>query len=166
MDEIGKTCCTCGVYRAITEYNVRSSAKDGRQSRCRDCSRTWYEANKVRHKANVRRIAAKNLAIYRARVLEYLRIHPCVDCGESDIRCLEFDHREANVKIADVTKLISALVPWARIEAEIAKCDVRCANCHRRVTATRGRWWRAAAHDEQRATTAAAASERLGRIFA
>lgn len=60
-----------------------------------------------------------------------------MDCG---LRCeypevFEFDHRPGETKVADVTKLrvgkMSALV------AEIAKCDVVCANCHRIRTVTR-----------------------------
>jgi hypothetical protein len=33
-------------------------------------------------------------------------------------------------------------VPWSTIAAEIAKCGVRCANCHRIQTIERGQWWR------------------------
>jgi hypothetical protein len=31
---------------------------------------------------------------------------------------------------------------WESILQEIQKCTVRCANCHRRRTATQQRWWR------------------------
>src|SRR6202022_3269562 len=70
-----------------------------------------------------------------AKMIAYLLEHPCVDCGETDITVLEFDH------LRDKTQNVSALIrgtnSWARIEAEIAKCVVRCANCHRRETARR-----------------------------
>jgi hypothetical protein len=72
----------------------------------------------------------------------YFAGHPCVDCGESDVRVLDFDH------IAGKSALVSALVAWGaprdRLEAEIARCEVRCANCHRRVTARRAGWSRLA----------------------
>ena len=92
--------------------------------------------------ANVRIRNERTHQVYRQRLAEYLLAHPCVDCGETDLRVLEFDHREDEVKLAEVTLLSSSLAAWHRVEAEIAKCDVRCANCHRRKTAERGGHWR------------------------
>ena len=71
--------------------------------------------------------------------MDYLRLHPCVDCGESDIVVLEFDH------LRDKTRNVSYLIGTGeipRIKEEIAKCDVVCANCHRRRTSERGGWYR------------------------
>jgi hypothetical protein len=66
-------------------------------------------------------------------MLSYLACHPCVDCGETDIVCLDFDHVRGKKRLS-----VSAMMRWycwSSIEEEIAKCDVRCANCHRRKTA-------------------------------
>jgi hypothetical protein len=67
-------------------------------------------------------------------LLEYFKSNPCVDCGESDPLVLEFDHLKD--KLFD----IGAALPdrnWEALLAEIEKCDVVCANCHRRRTARR-----------------------------
>jgi hypothetical protein len=69
------------------------------------------------------------------RILEFLRGHPCVDCGETDPVVLEFDHLRD--KVRNVSAMVNARMPWRAIEAEIEKCDVVCANCHRRRTAQR-----------------------------
>ena len=72
----------------------------------------------------------------------YLSMHPCVDCGESDIRLLEFDHVHGH-KTTTISRLLTQGRNWSIIEAEIAKCEIRCANCHRKRTAERdGDWWR------------------------
>jgi hypothetical protein len=64
-----------------------------------------------------------------------------VDCGETDVAVLVFDHVAA--KTADVAFLIGHGASAERIHGEIARCQVRCANCHRRITAHRGGWVRA-----------------------
>jgi hypothetical protein len=73
----------------------------------------------------------------------YLITHPCVDCGEIDIRVLEFDHVRGQ-KTATISRLLAQGRNWSIIDAEIAKCEVRCANCHRIKTFERdGDWWKA-----------------------
>jgi len=91
--------------------------------------------------AQVARTRAENLERIGAFLLE----HPCVDCGEADLRVLDFDHREGTEKSAEVMKLAKAAYSWARVMDEIAKCDVRCRNCHAKVTYERmGDTWRTA----------------------
>lgn len=54
---------------------------------------------------------------------------PCLDCHKSFVPCqMEFDHVRG-VKSKNVSQLVGR--PWAEIEAEMAKCDLVCANCHR-----------------------------------
>lgn len=78
----------------------------------------------------------------RLKLIEYLKEHPCVDCKESDPVVLEFDHDKGK-KEANVGSLIQN-ASWERVLIEIAKCSVRCANCHRRRTAKQRKWLKAA----------------------
>jgi hypothetical protein len=73
-------------------------------------------------------------------MLRHLSSNPCVDCGEADVRVLEFDH--VGTKESSVSALLSRGVSLARFEREINRCEVVCVNCHRRRTATRGGWLR------------------------
>lgn len=68
------------------------------------------------------------MARNRQFVDEYLQSHPCVDCGEDDIFVLEFDH--IDTKVRGVRELMAA--GRGRIEKEINRCVIRCANCHTR----------------------------------
>lgn len=93
--------------------------------------------------------------------MRHLLAHPCVDCGEADLRVLDFDHEDRSGKIADVGRLASMNIAWSRIEAEIAKCSVRCANCHRRRTAEMFGYWRHGAEERRRGELRDAAGARL-----
>lgn len=101
----------------------------------------------------------------RRLLAQHLLENSCVDCGESDVRCLDFDHRDGADKLNDIARLMSNAFSWTRILAEIDKCDVRCANCHRRVTVERGSWWRQAVHVSARAEMTATVGERLERLL-
>jgi hypothetical protein len=87
----------------------------------------------------------------REKVFAYLRANPCVDCGEKDIAVLEFDHRCRDSKEMRVSALVCQGYAWDIIKAEMDKCDVRCANCHRRRTAVQLGWYAAGAARKKRA---------------
>jgi hypothetical protein len=57
-------------------------------------------------------------------VYQYLLTHPCLHCGETDPRVLEFHHRDPSEKDMDVTHMLSGGYSIKRIEAELEKCDV------------------------------------------
>lgn len=97
-----------------------------------------------RQLARVRRNDARYEAEKRAWITAYLTEHPCVDCGETDLEVLDFDHVRGN-KTAAVSSLVRGGYSLAKIVAEAALCEIRCANCHRRVTRRRERETRAAA---------------------
>lgn len=132
-----KKCRECKLEKPLTEFNKKVSNKDGLQSECRECnkvrSRQFYMDNKksqlVAIRINTKGYIKRNQQI----VIEYLRSHPCVDCKESDIIVLDFDHQ------GDKDQNVSTAVRngWSikRLMNEIAKCEIVCSNCHRRRTA-------------------------------
>jgi hypothetical protein len=93
-------------------------------------ARAWVERNLERHRQTVRRRKREVADFIRA----YKAAHPCERCGEAHPACLEFHHRDRAAKTANVSE-IGVRRGWsiARVRAELAKCDVRCANCHRKA---------------------------------
>lgn len=89
------------------------------------------------------KIAANELRRRRniCALTNYLAAHPCVDCGESDPIVLDFDHQAGKVGgIAANLSMLAAGASLERLAREIAKCEVRCSNCHRRRTAVQLDW--------------------------
>lgn len=97
-----------------------------------ECHKKYYEANKEKVLAQVGLRNKENRKRNKTFVLDYLSEHPCVDCGEKDIIVLEFDHVRGE-KVGDVKKMMFSYSIQSLTE-EIEKCEVRCANCHRRIT--------------------------------
>jgi hypothetical protein len=149
----------------VTEFNVHRGAPDGLQWRCRACSARWYVENRDAHRANVQRTNGQRRADNRARLVAHLLQHPCADCGETDLRVLDFDHRDPATKSATIGGLVALGHVWPRIQAEIDKCAVRCANCHRRRTAEDAGWNRHRAQQEVERTVAARARDRLQAVL-
>lgn len=67
---------------------------------------------------------------------EYKMKHGCSDCGyNAHPAALDFDHLPGTVKVRDIKS--GQQLGWLALLAEIAKCEVVCANCHRIRTAIR-----------------------------
>jgi len=79
-----------------------------------------------------REIKRRSRARNRRFIIEYLSDHPCVDCKEIDPVVLEFDHVRGT-KVDTISNLAFRYTSsLRRIREEMKKCEVRCANCHRR----------------------------------
>ncbi len=91
---------------------------------------TWYPKNKAQHQTLIRqRVAALIDWLHRYKAMQV-----CKDCGEHDPACLDFHHRDPSDKEGNLANLIRRRgFGKMRLLREIAKCDVLCANCHRKV---------------------------------
>src|SRR5438067_10596932 len=87
-----KVCNRCGQTKGLDEFAARSGKK---QPWCRECNRAYarqYYRDQPKVKQDLMRLRGERQAINEKFVLDYLRSHPCMDCGESDPVVLEFDH--------------------------------------------------------------------------
>ena len=77
----------------------------------------------------------------REELFTFLSTRSCIDCGEEDPIVLDFDHIERETKFKGVARMLSGHYSWKSLLKEIAKCEIRCANCHRRKTYTQFSCW-------------------------
>lgn len=138
-----RVCTGCSVSKPIDQFSVKNKTSGRRGYRCRSCvaayGRSHYRRNQSAYLAKNRRNKPKYKQRHRSRKAEYVADLACVDCGETEPLLLEFDHRDAATKVANVSRLMAAH-SWAKVRAEIAKCDLRCVNCHRKQTALQFGW--------------------------
>ncbi len=138
MDAGLRRCGRCGHSKPLGQFNWRRKALGQRDNLCRACRAEYkhehYAANRARYIESTARRKRAVAAERTAYLIAYFATHPCVDCGERDPVVLEFDHiRE---KLFDIGANLRDLT-WQSLLDEIAKCEVVCANCHRRRTARR-----------------------------
>lgn len=141
-----KYCNFCKSVLPLSEFPIRSYQTLKPSAYCKPCqreySRSHYLQHRVKHNerryVNQKRYRQRN----RERLSEYLIGKACVDCGIADAVVLEFDHVRGR-KVGNLSEMVCNGHPWKRVLAELAKCDVRCANCHRRRTAHQLKWFRA-----------------------
>lgn len=131
-----RTCNKCKIEKPIAEFSWKLKARGIRLASCKAChsayTKRWYKRNKKRQVAN----AAKNNRRYRkekrAKFFLWLAERECVVCKESDMRVLEMHHRDPKEKEFTPLRMIERGWAWSKIILELEKCDVLCANCHKR----------------------------------
>ena len=141
---IFKRCSKCKKLKLKKRFSKNKSKKDGFQVKCKRCTNSyhrdvWYPRNKKKHIGRVKRNKFKTRQLNYKKVVDEYFIKGCFDCGEADIRVLEFDHvRGTKKRVGKRSDGVSALVrggySWLTIKKEIDKCEVRCRNCHKKKT--------------------------------
>ncbi len=138
-----KTCNTCKQSKPLVEFRLRNKKTEHRHNNCNEClavyRRNHYMKNRQKYIDKAKQYNNVTKRRNRTHLYNWLMSHPCVDCGESDIEVLEFDHIEPlNRKGGRVSDYLTCSLE--RLEFEIAKCEIRCANCHTRRTRRMQGW--------------------------
>lgn len=94
----------------------------------------WYPKNRKKHIRQIKKLKLK-LTSY---IDIFKRNKVCVDCGYSGKQypqVLEFDHVRA--KKFEVSSFTRHILSLKRLQEEMGKCELVCANCHRIRTVKR-----------------------------
>jgi hypothetical protein len=89
---------------------------------------------KIRHlRANKDYYRQKSTArkeMLRQYLLDYKKRSHCKICLISDPVVLQFHHRNPSEKDISISNVVSRGWSLTRLDKEIEKCDILCANCH------------------------------------
>jgi hypothetical protein len=122
-------------WRLKNLEKVRAAAKKYYYSHLK---KVRQAAAKYRSNPTVKaRETQRTKAIHRARrqFIQQFKDKPCMDCGQKFPSCaMDFDHVRGE-KLFSLNCSISRTIP--SILAEMEKCELVCANCHRIRTYTR-----------------------------
>ena len=142
-----KICSKCKVEKSKDEFHKRANIPSGLKSWCKICSKE-HEQNKSNNDKKERYKKLKeNEKVRRLKLFDKLREYTdqkggCQKCGEKDYVVLEFDHRDRESKEFPIAEGVGKCMSWERLLQELSKCDILCANCHRRKTAEEMNWYK------------------------
>lgn len=140
-----RKCNQCLETKPLTEFGFNKSQPEGKGYMCKPCRRIYdkkyYAADPIKGRAKTKKHKDIKVPLNREIIWEAIQA-PCHDCGLVDPVVMEFDHRPDEVKLYDIGRMVGNTYSLETLRVEIAKCDVVCANCHRRRTNKRGNWWR------------------------
>ena len=93
--------------------------------------RSYYHLNHDRQL----KLALSRRKRYRELMRDFLidkKNRPCQDCGKIyPCYVMDFDHKQGEIKEKEIARMVAGGWSKLKVEKEIRKCDLVCANCHR-----------------------------------
>lgn len=122
-----KECIKCKIIKTLDQFNKK---RNGLQPFCRDCSKKafkkHYQDNKQYYIDKTKR--ERNEVVNFVKQIK--KNSSCKNCGENHPATLQFHHRDPKYKEFEIPDGINKGFCIKRIQKEIDKCDILCANCH------------------------------------
>jgi hypothetical protein len=143
-----KICSVCCEPKDEAEFYFKNRARGRLHAQCKICYANkrlkFMKEHYLKYGDDYRaRARARKTAIKRLRqeqIVAYLKDKSCESCGFNDIRTLDFDHIDPATKRFGIARALNNCYSWEEILAEIKKCRILCANCHRIRTAEQFGW--------------------------
>lgn len=109
-----KICTRCKKELPLSEYYSRGNGRY--RSECKECHKNY-----VKLQYNIRKDKTNDIKANCG----------CQKCGDTRFYVLDFHHKDPTIKDERIALLTSNTSQFEKIENEIKKCVVLCANCHR-----------------------------------
>lgn len=119
---MNRVCKYCKIDKDIDEFPV-ALIENGKTYRRHACAKCYYLNN-----------TSQNTKRIRAWFEDYKKTLKCSRCPEDDFRTLDFHHLDRDKKCFHISD--AAARGWGKetILEEVSKCEILCANCHRKLT--------------------------------
>jgi len=131
-----KTCTKCNKSKHLDDFAKNKTGKDGLRSQCKDCHNSYYRqyfSNKANMAKQIARVY-KDKKQYRWKFGEFKTKLGCAVCGYNKCdRSLHFHHKDPSKKQLLLSRARSMSLSKSKLEKEIKKCILLCANCHGEV---------------------------------
>lgn len=125
-------------------YKKQASTSEGVKRRRSYANKVYHERIKpdpfkmlIRRQSLSYRVQRRRTKLQETRKqLQALLGGKCVDCGLTDFRLLDFDHKNPIEKTMNISQKLH--LPFDTLKIEVDKCELRCPNCHRLKTIAQG----------------------------
>jgi hypothetical protein len=136
MGQYTKTCLSCEIEFKTRRSNKKFCSKQCQQKESRRRNKKYIREY---HKQRAGKYKSKKVSVLREHIREQKKKCECTDCGRKNWVIMEFDHLRD--KLYNISDMARAGFTIEEIDAEIAKCEPVCCNCHRIRTAKRNGWY-------------------------
>lgn len=128
-----KICKECKRELPIEQFELEHTRKygDRRRGTCRECRAAYRKKRRQEHPEI--HVAQETRRVKRVREWQNGLKTPCIICGESEPRAIDWHHTNPSTKSFTIGASFNKA--RASILSEIKKCVCLCANCHRKVHA-------------------------------
>lgn len=125
-----KKCTKCGQEKTLENFSKNVAKTSGLSSECKCCHRivrkAYYENNKIKEQKRIKERKSELKETYK----DFKKTLKCILCQENHQSTLQFHHLDPNEKEIAISLAITNGWSFKRVEEEIEKCVVLCANCH------------------------------------
>lgn len=126
-----KRCSMCKNELPLESFSKNHTRKDGLCGACKECNKAYHKIHYKKNKQDYldkskrrRKKLSKDWALFKSTL-------KCKQCGyDKHPVALDFHHKDPSKKDEGLARLITT-GSMKRIQEELEKCDVLCANCHR-----------------------------------
>jgi hypothetical protein len=123
-----RLCAMCGLWKGQSEFH---NSRTGQFSYCREC-RLAYDRRYYHERGKAARLAHRHARAMEARawMAAIKEGVACADCGQMfPVWVMHWDHLPGYEKLASISDMVRSRSRTITV-AELAKCQLVCANCH------------------------------------